>query len=103
MSKLSWQERKEKSLSPENYRLVEIYETEIGETPSLEQQLLLKMFKENVEFLPGDWENNPTDFHKAFRQTDVTSSGYKDMLIWNLMHLDDKIWTTLDKFFEGNS
>lgn len=71
---------------------------ETDDDPSLKQQLLCELLSENSKRLPIS-EGNPTAFHKAFRTTDVCSSGDEDMLIWVLMTNDKVIWKVLEEFY----
>lgn len=81
-------------------KFLEMYEASLGENPNLEEQLVLSYFKKNVDDLPVDWDN-PTSFHKAFRQVDVCRKGYQDMVIWSIMSGGElkTIWEVLDEFY----
>lgn len=83
---------------------VNMFEAAITDTPSLENQLLLKYFKENVDLLPVD-ADNPTAFHKAFRVQDVCPQGWKDMVIWSLISGGAcfEIWGVLEEFYNVQS
>ncbi|EAR5803544.1 hypothetical protein IOS36_003958 [Salmonella enterica] len=81
-------------------RFVRMYAEEIGPTPTAEQAMLLKYFKEAGEHLPVD--NTPYWFHVAWRKLDVIHTrgcGSKDMIVWHLMHIDTAVDRTLEKFF----
>ncbi|EDQ3388036.1 hypothetical protein ZM96_003352 [Salmonella enterica subsp. houtenae] len=81
-------------------RFVRMYAEEIGPTPTAEQALLLKYFKEAGEDLPVD--DTPHWFHAAWRKFDVIYTrglGNKDMVVWHLMHIDKAVDRTLEKFF----
>ncbi|EMA4769946.1 hypothetical protein U3C68_003774 [Cronobacter sakazakii] len=82
-------------------RFIRMYAEEIGPTPTAEQAMLLKYFKEAGDELPVD--DTPYWFHAAWRKTDVLFSrslGSKDMVVWHLMHSDEAIDRTLEKFFQ---
>ncbi len=53
-----------------------------------------------MNYLPVEYDN-PTNFHKAFRQTDVCKKGYQDMVIWSLMSGGElnTIWSVLEEFY----
>lgn len=77
------------------------YEDAVGNFPTPEQALLLKYFYEAGDDLPLDWGCSE-GFQKAFRQVDVIYNkdfGSKDMVVWNLMHIDDIIWKVLADFY----
>ena len=81
-------------------RFIRMYAEEIGPTPTAEQAMLLKYFKEAGENLPVD--DTPHWFHAAWRKFDVIYTrglGSKDMVVWHLMHIDKAINHTLEKFF----
>lgn len=81
-------------------KFVDMYEKSLGENPNLEEQLVLQYFKKNVNYLPVEYDN-PTNFHKAFRQTDVCKKGYQDMVVWSLMSGGElnTIWSVLEEFY----
>ncbi|ELV5048803.1 hypothetical protein SHB66_004264 [Salmonella enterica] len=81
-------------------RFIRMYAEEIGPTPTAEQAMLLKYFREAGEDLPVD--NTPHWFHVAWRKSDVIyqpGMGSKDMIVWHLMHIDKAVDRTLEKFF----
>ena len=41
-----------------------------------------------------------TNFHKIFRQTDVTESGHTDMIIWCLLEQSQVFWQIYEKVME---
>ncbi|EAX9064822.1 hypothetical protein RIX76_004018 [Salmonella enterica] len=81
-------------------RFIRMYAEEIGPTPTAEQDMLLKYFKEAGDNLPVD--DTPHWFHAAWRKFDVIYTrdlGNKDMVVWQLMHIDKAVDRTLEKFF----
>lgn len=81
-------------------RFIRMYAEEIGPTPTAEQAMLLKYFKEAGENLPVD--DTPHWFF--FNDTATTEiytrgMGSKDMVVWHLMHIDKAVDRTLEKFF----
>lgn len=77
------------------------YEELIGENPTLEQQLLLKYFKQAKDDLPVEWGRQ--GFHTAWRKVDIIYNrgmASKDMIVYNLMHEDDKVWEVVDLLSE---
>lgn len=81
-------------------KLIELFEKYLTEVHTTEQKLLLEYFKENVDDLPVDFDN-PTNFHKAFRQIDVCRKGYQDMVIWSILSGGDseELWKALEEFY----
>jgi len=55
---------------------------------------LWNLLKANEKHIEGLIEEDSTGhwFHKAFRQTDVTDTGYMDMAIWELLHYAPLFW-----------
>lgn len=84
-----------------NQSFVDQYRMAIGSKPTVEQQLLLIYFEENVANLPAFEVNSPTDFHKSFRNVDICKEGYQDMVVWSLLsgHACNKIWDVLEAFY----
>lgn len=71
-----------------------------GPTPTAEQAMLLKYFKEAGEDLPID--DSAYWFHCAWRKYDVIFTqgmGSKDMVVWHLLHIDTAVDRVIEQFF----
>ena len=62
------------------------------------ERALWLLLKANEKRIKGLIEEDPTGywFHKAFRQVDVTESGYMDMAIWTLLSEATLFWEMLE-------
>lgn len=81
-------------------RFIRMYAQEIGPTPTAEQAMLLKYFKEAGEDLPID--DSAYWFHCAWRKYDVIFTqgmGSKDMVVWHLLHIDTAVDRVIEQFF----
>lgn len=59
--------------------------------------IMLELNAEEIE--PLFESKDPLWLHKAFRQTDVTDSASKDMVIWHLIHAAPMFWDELHSFW----
>lgn len=59
--------------------------------------IMLELNAEEIE--PLFESKDPLWMHKAFRQTDVTDSASKDMVIWHLIHAAPMFWDELQSFW----
>lgn len=66
--------------------------------PSHERALWLLLQRWSFE-LPYSPQAGAYWFHKAFRQTDVTSDGQTDMAIWHLLNGSKVVWGVIEKHF----
>ncbi|MBP1035840.1 hypothetical protein J8631_09740 [Serratia fonticola] len=82
---------------------IDAYAQEIGPTPTPEQTLLLAYFREAGDELPID--GGKAWFHQAWRKTDVIyqrGMGSKDVIVWNLLHIDRTIDNVINRLIEGD-
>ena len=63
---------------------------------------MLKEHKKDIEELMEYLHDDPTGFkfHKAFRQTDVTSSANYDLVIWDLINASEWFFYTVQHYNE---
>lgn len=68
-------------------KLITLFGDETQNTTGVDRELYLLLHKYQG-VLPEPDEN----FHKAFRQMDITDDGNVDMQIWKLLHESDIFW-----------
>lgn len=74
-------------------KLLKILDEETKNQDSPADRALFCLLKRYEDKLP-----EPDDyFHKAFRQTDVTDSGYTDMAIWHLLSASGIFWNCFER------
>lgn len=62
----------------------------INESKEASNNFSETLFSFIYDDLDNDKVNQVThNFHKAFRQRDMSDSGYLDMIVWNLLQIDD--------------